>query len=299
MHRWPWYSLAILLLLLVISIVVSRYRKNRDVAERLQRVLDVLLASVLVAVGLLGVVYEVLDRIGVEVRDPAPFTLRIVGLLALALGLERFTRFAHFDGRFSSLEDKLNRLGDEIGRRLSAGVLDGYDNVYDRATTLLRTSETSMRALVFANSFPVAPERFNDALIEHLKKHPTVKYHITFAANLTEVPEEFWSTVERREGGMKEAGVSRQLRITFLDTRKPIGFDILAVDHKHCCIAMSPVAPGDPKSRMESAIVFEHEPEVTKRVRSWLDNLDPLLLEQEDARRLWGRRQKGKAASAE
>ena len=178
--------------------------------------------------------------------------------------------------------------------RASVEVVVGYDEVYDRALTLLKTSEFSCRAVVYASNLPLAPERFVDGIVNHLKTHPTVTYHITFIGDLSEVPQEFWTTVELRRKRMEDARITHQFRMTFIDAQNPIGFDQLVIDDKHCCIAFSPAAPTQPHTTRHAGLFFEQSPEMVKSMRSWLENLGPLLKEQEQARVIWNRRMKSR-----
>src|SRR5438270_9046828 len=152
----------------------------------LHRMGEWLLALVLIAVGAMGAFHEVLHRIGIEIHNPDSFTLRIVGLLALALGLERFTQFAKLERHFATTDKKLNLLQAELHERFAVHVVEGYENVYDAAIATFRKSESLIRTLIFANK-QTAPERFFDALIEHLKQHKLVTYHVTIAVDLGSV----------------------------------------------------------------------------------------------------------------
>src|SRR5947209_2042022 len=173
-------------------------------------------------------------------------------------------------------------------------VVIGYDEIYDRALTLLKTSESSCRAVVYASNLPLAPERFVEGIVNHLKTHPTVTYHITFIGDLSEVPQEFWTTVELRRKRMEDARITHQFRMTFIDAQNPIGFDQLVIDDKHCCIAFSPAAPTQPHTTRHAGLFFEQSPEMVRSMRSWLENLGPLLKEQEQARVIWNRRMKSR-----
>ena len=172
-------------------------------------------------------------------------------------------------------------------------VIDGYDSVYDRTLEVIRTATKWGRAVVYANNLPLAPERFVDGLVAHLATHPTFKYHVTFVANLSEIPHEFWSTLDYRLKRMIEAHVDHQFRITFIDAKSQIGFDVLVLDDKHCCMGFSPVAPTQPGTKRQSSFIFENQPSIAERMHPWLDNLYPLK-EVEEAREIWNRRQRNR-----
>jgi hypothetical protein len=245
----------------------------------LHRIVEWLLALVLIAVGLLGAFHEVLHRVGLEITNPDSFTLRIVGLLALALGLERFTRFAQLEKHFASVDKQFS---------------EGYENVYDAAIGILRKSESLIRTLIFANR-QTAPERFFEVLIEHLKQHKLVTYHVTIAVDLSSVSDDLWKTIERRTLVQRDAGVGERFQVTILNTKKPIGFDVMVVDDRHCAIALSSIP--DPKIDKQVAIHFDEQVQVSKRIRAWIDNLSPQLLSLGEAHREWSKRQKKRTVS--
>ena len=258
----------------------------------LNRIVEWLLALVLIAVGLFGTFHEVLHRVGLEIKNPESFTLRIVGLLALALGLERFTRFAHLERHFASSDRSFAALQAEIHERFPVRVVEGYENIYDAAIMELRKSESLIRTLVFANK-PVAPERFFEAIVEHLKKHKLVTYHVTLAFDLTTITEDLWNIIERRTLAQRDAGIAERVRVTILNTNKPIGFDVIVVDDKYCGIALSAIP--DPEIAKQVAIHFDDQPRVAKRIRAWLDNLSPQLLTLDEARKEWAKKHKKRA----
>jgi hypothetical protein len=260
----------------------------------LHRIVEWLLALVLIAVGLLGAFHEVLHRVGLEITNPDSFTLRIVGLLALALGLERFTRFAQLEKHFASVDKQFSDLQKEIDERFAVRVVEGYENVYDAAIGILRKSESLIRTLIFANR-QTAPERFFEVLIEHLKQHKLVTYHVTIAVDLSSVSDDLWKTIERRTLVQRDAGVGERFQVTILNTKKPIGFDVMVVDDRHCAIALSSIP--DPKIDKQVAIHFDEQVQVSKRIRAWIDNLSPQLLSLGEAHREWSKRQKKRTVS--
>lgn len=255
----------------------------------LHRIVEWLLALVLIAVGLLGTFHEVAHRVGIEFTNPDSLTLRIVGLLALALGLERFTRFAQLEKHFVSVDKRFDDLHRDVDRRFAVRVVEGYENVYDAAIGIMRQSESLIRTLVFANK-QTAPERFFEVLIDHLKQHKLVTYHVTIAVDLGSVSDELWKTIERRTLVQRDAGVGERFQVTILNTKKPIGFDVMVVDDRHCAIALSSIP--DPKIDKQVAIHFDEQAQVSKRIRAWIDNLSPQLLTLEDAHREWSKKQK-------
>lgn len=172
-------------------------------------------------------------------------------------------------------------------------IVDGYDSVYDRTLEVLRTATKLGRAVVYTNNLPLAPERFVDGLVGHLKTHPSFKYHVTFIGNLSDVPREFWTTLDLRFKRMEDARVTDQFRISFIDAKNTVGFDTLVLDDKHCCFGFSPIAPTQPGTKRQSSFIFENQPSIAERVRPWLDNLYPLK-ERDEAREIWNRRQKNK-----
>jgi hypothetical protein len=263
----------------------------------LSRSIEWLFASVLVAVGLLGTFHEVLEYAGVHLRDPGPFTLRIAGLLALALGLERFTRFAHFERHILSFEKRFDGLQKDIHARLGVGLAEGYEEVYDEASELVRGAEFSIRTIVFANR-PIASEKFVNTVVEHLRSHKMVTYDVTLGVDLSAISEEFWEGIEKRNTVYREAGVASRAHLTILDTTKPIGFDVLIIDDRHCAMSLSS-APDSPEASREFAIHFEEQPRVAKRIRAWVDNIQPVLLRPEEAKKEWAKKHKSKGVKTQ
>lgn len=260
-------------------------------AKWLNRILEWLLASILIVVGVFGVLHEIAEKVGLHAINPSSFTLRIVALLAFALGLERFTRFARVDKRLSELDASIHS-------RLPVRVIDGHEDMYNQAATLLRTCESSARAVVFANTLPHASASYVEAIFKHLQDHPLTSYHVTFVANLSDVPQEFWTAMESREAKMAAAGVRQQFKVDFINSRKPIGFDLLVIDERHCCMALSPATSHDPMAIRQAGFHFEDAPAVAKHVKSWIEQL-PQPLSADQARKIWQDRHKTKGAASE
>lgn len=254
------------------------------------RITDWLLALVLIGAGALGAFHEVPEYGGLHVPNASDLTLGIAGLLAFALGLERFTRFAGISRHITALEAKFDALKRSVHERLNVAVSEGYEKVYDDGIEMLRSANSSIRTLVFANG-PIAPARFSNAVIEHLQEHKMVTYDVIIALDLPNAPETFWETIKKRDVLYKSAGVASRIHISILNTTKPIGFDVLVVDERHCAMSLSP-APHVLETNKEFAIAFEEQPKVAARMRAWLDSLHPGVLRLEEAKTEWAKSHK-------
>src|SRR5262245_733079 len=84
-------------------------------------------SALLVIAGVFGMFPHLLHLMGIEVNRPEEVALPLIGVIAIAIGLERVLHFAHIEHA--------------IARRLPIEAFYGYDNVYDRAAILFRRGE--------------------------------------------------------------------------------------------------------------------------------------------------------------
>ncbi len=87
-----------------------------------EKFIDILSTIFLLAVGVLGIFVSVLDFVGTDfengiwkwLKGPLPIILLIVALLALALGLERISRFQQINRQLSGIEQLVRAAPDQI-----------------------------------------------------------------------------------------------------------------------------------------------------------------------------------------
>lgn len=180
----------------------------------------------------------------------------------------------------------------DIHARLSVGLAEGFEDVYEKASQLVRKSEYSIRTIIFANQ-PIASEEFIAAVVERLQSHKAVTYDVILALDLSNTPKDVWERIEKRTADFRGAGIGGRTHLSILNTSKPIGFDVLIVDDQDCEISFSS-APNSPGERREFSIHFENQPRLAKRIRAWMDSISYSRLGPDEAKKEWAKAHKPK-----
>ena len=96
------------------------------------RIVDRITVGVLIILGLISMTISILDLFvtGFDaipvLKETSQITLLLIGILCLAIGLERLTKFEDIHNKLDELSKKLTRIA-------PAQILDGHDEIYSAA----------------------------------------------------------------------------------------------------------------------------------------------------------------------
>lgn len=223
----------------------------------------VLCGMAAVAVSLAGVFNAgqiVLGSLG----DPHQSLLFLLGVLSLALGVERA-------GRLRTLERSVSRVQQIASQAAGGRYLRGVDEIYADAISLVGGAQRRIRSLI-ALEPDKSPPSFAEAVARRLQDSSAagypVQFDVVFAGRLSELPQDFVKRVESRYSIYERAGVDRQLARFMLDTNPTVTFDVLIIDDTSAFVTF-PVARG--ASRVQMSLAFENHSIVPKELAEWFD----------------------------
>lgn len=222
----------------------------------------------LIATGLLGLIIAIADFAGwaekITAKSPSSFVLLTVGMLAIAVGLERVVRFKHLD-------EQLDRFEHLFASHLGCLYHEGHDDTYRAAIRLLATARKHVRTLIIDRT---APEQWREALSERLREskeaNKPIKFQVVVALSLKKIPSNFVEEFEQRVEIYREKGVEQLMTRRILDLNPPLGFDLLIIDDQHVFIGIPSVADEQVLSR---ALVFENQNKLASELVDWYDHM--------------------------
>lgn len=229
---------------------------------------EALTTLLLILSGLLGVLIAIADSLGyaemISEKSAIVFVLVTVGVLAIALGLERAIRFKDLDAQLSRYE----RL---FASHLGCRYCEGHDESYNLAIELLATAEKNIRTLIIGRT---APEKWAQAVSERLREskaaNKPLKFQVTVALNRNAIDQLFVKAFDTRLDIYRNKGVERLMTARILDLNRPVGFDVLIIDRKHVFIGVPSVADDQFITR---AIVFEGQDKLASELADWYDQV--------------------------
>jgi len=204
--------------------------------------------------------------------------LVIVALLALALGIERFTRFEKIEEQFGAIQKTLSEalptqeLVSQINRILQQAVrarlLTGIE-VYEETIRLITAAEQSIKALVYEGE-AADSGTVSDAIANHLEHHHTVSFYLVLVVNWELINDQFWEIHGKRYDVYKRRHVEKQVHRYILKARNPLGFDTLIIDDTHLGISFSPVTSADQSKQVGLRLLDQRA--IVGPAKSWFDN---------------------------
>ena len=192
-----------------------------------------------------------------------PFTLILLVLLSLALATERY-------GRFGKIDRQFERIAGAVENAMPARLLTDKE-VGSEALRLVRAAERTIKALIYEEQ-PSQSRTISQEIAIHMASRKNVKFEMVLVADLTSVNEEFWRIHAERFDEYRKRGIEDHFVRYILDSKTPVGLDVLIVDDDHFGIAFSrlPRLKEQPK---ELAIRFWQQPAITRLVGEWFDRL--------------------------
>ena len=99
--------------------------------------------------------------------------------------------------------------------------------------------------------------------------HWGVTFEMILVADLSNVDDRFWTIHEERFKEYRKRGIESHFDRYILDSKSPVGFDLLIVDDQHLGIAFSRLPR--PKQTKELGIRFWEQRHITELVVDWFD----------------------------
>lgn len=231
------------------------------------RITDKITTFVLIILGLISVTISTLDIFvtGFDaipvLKETSQITLLLIGILCLAIGLERLTKF-------EDIHRKLDELSNRLKWVAPAQVLDGHDAIYNAAMELVNDARKVIRASSFRERHRTAPVPYLHLLASKIEKSKKQKQPIEYRllygyGSLAELVQ----TDEQHKSFFESRGIGDHFRYKYLNTS--IGIDLLIVDNKNILFAL-PTLTTDPELR--KGIRFVGSPDLVEDICSWYDN---------------------------
>jgi len=240
--------------------------------ESLEKWIAVLL---LLLLGLAGVIigssaFLEMHWIG-EFKEKIPHLVyATVGLLALALGIERLIPFHRWETQLNRMEDRIDSTARDLLEKSSwAWFVPGDRLTFEVAVTICQDAEQEIRALAIGGT-PRVKIEFVEAINRflQLKSDKSLKFTSVYSVDFSNVPAGFDEDCKWRISLHEKAGVSKQAILLFLNQKQQIGLECLLVDDRHTMIGLS-----DPDTRQyRGVLLFRNQPEVTKQLVTWFED---------------------------
>lgn len=229
---------------------------------------ETLASLLLILSGIFGLIIAIADFIGwadkITEKQSISLVLVMVGMLAIALGLERAIRF-------KDLDEQLNRFEKLFASQLNCRYYEGHNEVYDIAIDLCATAQKHVRTLIIGRT---APEEWTRAISSKLREskevNKPIKFQATVAVNLSSINVKFIEVLEERLKIYRKDGVDHLANIRVLSLNLTLGFDLLIVDHEHVFIGIP--SPAD-EQFLSRAIVFENQSKLASELIDWYDQV--------------------------
>lgn len=231
--------------------------------------------SLLILLGLAGVVIGVSAALEMHwiggFKEKIPYLIyATVGLLALALGIERLLPFHRWETQLVGMRTKIDDTAKSLLEKSSwAWFLPGERLAFDAAISLCQDARQEIRALSLGET-PRVQEEFANTITDLLqaKRDTSLKFTSVYSVDFANLPAAFNEDALWRIKLHRDAGVEKQATLLFLNQQPQIGLGCLLVDDIHTMIGVT-----DPDTRQyRGVLVFRNQPEVTKQLVAWFED---------------------------
>jgi hypothetical protein len=229
-----------------------------------------------IAISLLGTLIGVLDFCGLKIpyieNNIPQIILSLLGLLGIAIGLERLTKL-------ESLSRKLIEIKRMVETAVSAQKVEGYDEMFDVSTQYVRDAEAKINLLIFAGSITNSPipGRYLNALNKQLKNskenRSSVVYRVIigYDHNLsTEMKTGIRTHIQNKEKIFEEEGIASQVEYRYINI--PFGISLFVVDRKHLLLGFPRRTPDGKVQEFQTGIKFSGNNSLVPFVADWFDH---------------------------
>ncbi|MGH8549748.1 MAG: hypothetical protein ACRERU_14325, partial [Methylococcales bacterium] len=121
-------------------------------------------------------------------------------------------------------------------------LLKGKAEIYDSAARLCSGVQKQIRTLIFSAG-PKAPENFAKTINRRLRELNAAgtpgRCVAVIALNVEDRPENFFKLMEARRAIYVSGGMEQLVPLYLLDTKYPLGFDVLIIDDRHMTIGFN------------------------------------------------------------
>lgn len=238
--------------------------------KRLELFLESITSFMLILVGLVGITIGIFDFVGLEnkllsiTKDPITLVLLTIGLLSLAVGLERVIRLRHQNKQF----DQIERL---LAKSSGGQFLKGVDEIYGTTMRLCSAVQNNIKTIVFASG-PKAPHRWAETVARRLRETKQsgapAKFEVVIALDFDQLAVDFKQNMEARNKLYERFGVFDLVSLNLLNIKPCVGFDILILDRRHVVIGFTTFTG---IRQLQSAILFENQPHIASEFADWFD----------------------------
>jgi len=245
--------------------------------KRLEKLIEAFALGLLIVSGSAGFLVSALEFIGTDfengpwkwLKGPLPITLITVSSLALAVGLERISRFKAIDRRLSIIEQALLEKPIKF--------TNNYHKLYRTAIDLVDLAQEEIRVLASYMIYDPSPDYYQEFFIGKLKQSKQ-KNNPIYADIVIGVKSDLDQDVEyahKRIGEFEEklarADVRDLVNIHIVDL--PWGFDLLIVDKYHLSISFP--FPREKTMERKGNIAFTDRPKIVGELATWFDKFLP------------------------
>jgi hypothetical protein len=235
--------------------------------KQLERRIDNLAGIFLVLAGAAGLFVELMHVFGLEefvvYSHDGAVLLALLGLVAVALGLERLLRFR-------AIEDSVDNLSSLLSGLSGCRLITGKDEIYASATLPVSRAQRQIRSLVALDPAK-APINFAQAvarrLSESLASGKPIRFQVVFAARLDNLPADFLPRLKERTQVYEQAGIGHLVSRSIVDTDPRSIFDMLIVDEFFGVISFPTISAS---ISPQVSIVFE-DPRIVRELADWFD----------------------------
>ena len=155
---------------------------------------------------------------------------------------------------------------------LGGKYLRGMTEVHESALELFSMANQQIRVFWTFNG-PRPPAKYAEAyaisLANSKRKGISVGLHVVYAVDQTSNPKDVAASISREGEVYKKHGVRNLASIYVVDTKKPHGFSVLAIDDKHAQISFPPTTKVE---SLESAMKFVDQDRLLNDLITWFDN---------------------------
>lgn len=234
-----------------------------------QALRDWLSSGLFIAAAVAGFAFLLRDLAGRgDSRGRELLTIFLLSSLAGAIGIEGITTQR-------ALRERVEMLDLSIQRSSSVTRLQGNDEVFGSAMRLIDSAKRRIRSLIFVRG-PVskAPDAFVDRVatkLAGLKAAGTPgRFDLILVLDGDHPPEGFVEATKERLARYAVLGVTPYMGVHVLSQTPPIGLDLLAVDITSVNLGLASI----PKNNtLPTALSFEQDPEITRELVEWFDNI--------------------------
>lgn len=234
----------------------------------IQRIAESITLVVAFVAGLAAVIIVLVSTFGPDFyndRNVALATLSVVGLVAVAVSLERITVL-------SNLRQDIAEIDSSLRSRLGGQYLKGRKAIYSHTLSTIVGAEEEIVSVI-VGSAPRAPDFWFKAIVDRLRESKKADNELMWNVYLAfpAGDERAGLAIARRMQSLEMSGVADQVHLWHVPWEENSGFDFLVVDKRHVTLTLPSQRP--PQRNTEGphrAIHFQNAPDLAKTLLDWV-----------------------------